>query len=62
MNYMYGKTKVKIVKSYSYTSFETELNDAIADIETDNGLVKDIKFNYDDTKYFGMIIYIDIQQ
>lgn len=62
MNYMYGKTRVKMVLSNSsFSDFEKEVNQKIEDIEKDNGFVRDVKFNYDDCMYYGMIIYNSIQ-
>lgn len=63
MNYMYGKTKVKMVIGNRLSEFEKEVNQKIEAIEKDNGFVRDVKFmfNYDNYIYHAMIIYSSIQ-
>ena len=61
MNYTYGNTKVKVVSGWNNSNFEENVNDAIEEIEGDNGIVKDIKFQYDDAHYYGIIIYNKIE-
>ena len=61
MNYMYGKTRVKMVFSNSSSEFEKEVNQKIEAIENDNGFVRDVKFKYYNCRYHAMIIYNSIQ-
>lgn len=61
MNYMYGKTRVKMVINSNLSKFEKEVNQKIEAIENDNGFVRDVKFNFDNDIYHAMIIYNSIQ-